>query len=101
MRTMWFVYKDDFNEFIPLSVDRVKEIIALNKENKRPDDLKAFIKIASQEILPDYENVVGQDSLTRFDKPKKKRGNNQNRNKNRKNKQKQSKVHQNKGKGDK
>jgi len=103
MRTMWFVYKDDFNEFIPLSVDRVKEIIALNKEDKRPEDLKAFIKTALQEVLPDYENVVGQDSLTRFDKPKKKRGNNQNRNKNknRKNKQKQSKEHQNKGKGDK
>ena len=104
IRTMWFVYKDDFNEFIPLSVDRVKEIIALNKEDKKPEDLKAFIKTAPQEVLPDYENVVGQDSLTRFDKPKKKRGNNQNRNKNknRKNKQGQSKGHQNnKGKGDK
>ncbi len=100
MRTMWFVYKDDFNEFIPLSVDRVKEIIALNKQDRRPEDLKTFIKTLPEETLPDYENVVGQDSLTRFDKPKKKRGNKQNRNKNkkRKNKQGQSKEHQNKGK---
>ncbi|MBL4625751.1 MAG: hypothetical protein JKY42_11530 [Flavobacteriales bacterium] len=86
MRTMWFVYKDDFNDFIPLSVDRVKEILALNKDGKKPGDLKGFVKIAKQEVLPDYENVVGQDSLTRFDK-KKKRSNNKNRNKKRKNKQ--------------
>ena len=103
MRTMWFVYKDKLNEFIPLSVERVKEIIALNNEDKRPDDLKAFIKTAPQEISPDYENVVGQDSLTRFDRPKKKRVNNQNRKKkkSRKNQQGQSKGAQNNPNGDK
>ena len=100
---MWFVYKDKLNEFIPLSVERVKEIIALNNEDKRPDDLKAFIKTAPQEISPDYENVVGQDSLTRFDRPKKKRVNNQNRKKkkSRKNQQGQSKGAQNNPNGDK
>ena len=103
MRTMWFVYKDKLNEFIPLSIERVKEIIALNNEDKRPDDLKAFIKTAPQEISPDYENVVGQDSLTRFDRPKKKRVNNQNRKKkkSRKNQQGQSKGAQNNPNGDK
>jgi cell fate regulator YaaT (PSP1 superfamily) len=87
MRMMWFVYKDEFNDFIPLSVDRVKEILALNKDGKKPDDLKGFVKVAKQEVLPDYENVVGQDSLTRFDK--RKQGNNKNKNRNKKKKKKQ------------
>ncbi|MBL4653074.1 MAG: hypothetical protein JKY53_09480 [Flavobacteriales bacterium] len=96
MRTMWFVYKDDFNNFIPLSVDRVKEILELNKEGKKPEDLKAFIQVVKQDTLPDYENVVGQDSLTRFDTKKNKRNKNKSRNKKWKNKPGSS---QNKNKG--
>lgn len=80
-RMMWFSYVGAAETFIPLPVDRVKEIIALNKEGVKPEEL-LIIKESEivEEKKPDYENVVGQDSLTRFDK---KKGNNNNRNKNR------------------
>ena len=83
-RTMWFSYFDNLGHFIPLTVDRVKEIIEMNKKAELPADLgEAFkekqVKLAQQRE-PDYENVVGQDSLTRFDKSKKKKKNNNNRN---------------------
>jgi hypothetical protein len=71
-RIMWFSYFDDPGNFIPLSVDRVNEIIALNKEGEKPDDINVK-KEAPKVKLPDFENVVGQDSLTRFDNAKKKK----------------------------
>ena len=71
-RMMWFSYFDDPSNFIPLTVDRVNEIIALNKEGEKPDDIS--IKKETPKVkLPDFENVVGQDSLTRFDNTKKKK----------------------------
>lgn len=86
-RTMWFSYFDQMNQFIPIAVDRVKEIIEMNKKGELPADLgEAFKEKERQQVIkrePDYENVVGQDSLTRFDtarKKKKKKHNNRNRN---------------------
>ncbi|HRG57513.1 MAG TPA: regulatory iron-sulfur-containing complex subunit RicT [Bacteroidia bacterium] len=71
-RVMWFSYFDDPGNFIPLSVERVNEIIELNKKGEKPDDIS--IKKETPKIkLPDFENVVGQDSLTRFDNTKKKK----------------------------
>ncbi len=86
-RTMWYSYIDEPGTLIPLSVDRVKEIYALNAKSEKPEELaekKEAVKFVKAE--PDYENVVGQDSLTRFDKAKKpnnnrnKKNNNKNRN---------------------
>lgn len=71
-RIMWFSYFDDPGNFIPLSVDRVNEIIALNKTGEKPDDISVKKEMPKVK-LPDFENVVGQDSLTRFDNTKKKK----------------------------
>ena len=71
-RTMFFSYTDEPDNFIPLAVDRVKEVMEMNKNGVKPDDLS--IKVATPKVIekkPDYENVVGQDSLTRFDQKKK------------------------------
>jgi cell fate regulator YaaT (PSP1 superfamily) len=70
-RTMFFSYVSEPENFVGLSVDRVTQILELNKEGKKPDAL-----LVQSIALPvakklDYENVVGQDSLTRFDKSKK------------------------------
>lgn len=73
-RVMWYSYADQPTNFIPIEVDRVVEIIRMNKNGKRPADLKDFELEKVVETLPDYENVVGQDSLDRFDR--KKRSNN-------------------------
>lgn len=70
-RTMFFSYTNEPDNFIPLSVDRVKEIIEMNKTGLKPDDLGVKMAMKVIEKKPDYENVVGQDSLTRFDKTKK------------------------------
>lgn len=68
---MWYAYEDNFSEFIPLEVDRVKEVIALNASGKIVDDLSAFSfveEVTTVELK--FDNVVGQEELTRFDKPK-------------------------------
>lgn len=64
---MWYSYQDEPYEFIEMTVDRVKEVIAINKKEEKVDSLKDFSTIIV-EAKPDYENVVGQDDLTRFDK---------------------------------
>lgn len=71
---MWYAYEDNLSEFIPMKIDRVKEVIALNEKGKVADDLKAFSfeeKPAIEELK--FDNVVGQEDLTRFDRPKKKK----------------------------
>ena len=80
-KLMWFSYANQ-EDWIPLKVDRVKEIMAMNKRGQKPDNLKeeaVFVETTAViEKVHDYENVVGQDSLTRLDEKK----NKQNRNKN-------------------
>lgn len=80
-RTMFFSYAEEPDNFIALSVDRVKEVMEMNKNGVKPPDLEVKTEIKFVEKKPDYENVVGQDSLTRFDKAKKpKNKNNKKRN---------------------
>lgn len=72
-RIMYFTYADDPTNFIAVPVSRVKQIMEMNKSGQKADALiheKDIVKVVKE---PDYENVVGQDSLTRFDRSKKKR----------------------------
>jgi cell fate regulator YaaT (PSP1 superfamily) len=83
-RTIWYVLETDRSVFIPLPVERVKEIMALNKVGKKPDEIKAPAPVTIPKTKePDYQNVVGQDSISRFDKSKNTyRNNNRNRGRN-------------------
>ena len=66
---MWYIYdanSEGAGGFVPLKIDRVHEIIALNKKGEQPMDLKDFM-VSEPEKEPDYTNVVGQDSLNRFE----------------------------------
>lgn len=73
-KLMWFVYEGEgMNTPIPLEVKRVHEIINMNNKGKHPEDLKDFMVVEEVVVEPDYENVVGQDSLTRFDDKNKRR----------------------------
>src|SRR6056297_34325 len=79
---LWFSYKDDPANWHVLSKDQVNEILEKNKKKDKVPSLEIY---AADNIIEDkvvFENVVGQDSLTRFDKPKRK-GNRNNRNRNR------------------
>ena len=53
--------------FVTLTPDRVKEIIAMNKEGQYPSDLKDFSNEVAVVKEVGYDNVVGQDSLNRFE----------------------------------
>jgi len=77
-KLMWFSYQDEEN-WIPLQVDRVKEIKEMNKKGQKPEDLAEMaaelVAVAPSKTL-DYENVVGQDSLTRLDDRNRRRNKN-------------------------
>lgn len=75
-KQMWFSYKDNPGFFIAVPVERVKELYELNAKSIIPDDLLVVSTLPAKPKEPDYENVVGQDSLTRFDKTKGKSNNN-------------------------
>jgi len=63
-----------------LSVNRVKEIISLNRKGIKVDALEERQTEKPVQSM-DFQNVVGQDSLTRFDKSKNKRKKNKFRSK--------------------
>jgi cell fate regulator YaaT (PSP1 superfamily) len=83
-RIIWWSYTSEPDVFVPLSIARTKEIFRLNADNIKPADLLEPKQYKELEVVkqPDYENVVGQDSLTRFDSLKKKNNNNRNKNNN-------------------
>ena len=67
---------------VTLPVERVKEIIDMNKKGIKPDTLEGEKQESMEVPKDDYQNVVGQDSLTRFDKAKKKKKRHKHRNNN-------------------
>ena len=77
---MWYAYKGEWMNWHLLTTDQVKQIMELNKAKKTVLSLEDF----SQEIKIDtpnkvFENVVGQDSLNRFDRPKQRKNKNKSR----------------------
>ena len=79
---MWFSYANAPAHWHTIKADKAKEIVALNKQGKKIAQLEDYVEeISSINIEKKFENVVGQDSLTRFDQPKKKSNNNNKRKK--------------------
>lgn len=71
-RVLWYTYKEDRNKWFQLTLENVKEIIDLNKNNKPVASLEDYEFEMIAENVVAFEDVVGQDSLTRFDAPKRK-----------------------------
>ena len=69
---MWFSYANAPAQWMVLPVAKVKEILAINKKKERVAALEDYVVETIQEVEKKFENVVGQDSLTRFDQPKRK-----------------------------
>jgi cell fate regulator YaaT (PSP1 superfamily) len=90
-RVLWYTYKEDRNKWFKLTLENVKEIIDLNKNNKPVASLEDYEFELIVENVVEFEDVVGQDSLTRFDIPKRKNKH--------KHKNSQSPVQQQKGNG--
>ena len=81
-KLMWYSYPDN-EDWIPLHAARVREIKELNKNGEKPDDLNdSAVELPEKTPVKtfDYENVVGQDSLTRLDNRNKGRNNKNRRN---------------------
>lgn len=73
-KTMWFSFPGA-ESWIPLPIKKVNELAQMNKEGRKPEALDytpQTVEVKKPVIL-DYENVVGQDSLTRLDDKNKKR----------------------------
>jgi cell fate regulator YaaT (PSP1 superfamily) len=70
-RMMWFSYRGEPGVFIPLDVKSVHAVLEANGNGEMPDALIPSIKPAEKVVIAgehNFENVVGQDSLTRFDR---------------------------------
>lgn len=57
------------SNLVVLSVERVKQVMEMNKVGKKPEKLEEK-EPETKKADTDFHNVVGQDSLTRFDKKK-------------------------------
>ncbi|MFH4969184.1 regulatory iron-sulfur-containing complex subunit RicT [Gaetbulibacter sp. M240] len=82
---MWYAYEGEWSNWHKITAHQANKIIDANKNNKPITSLEEFALDLAQNTKSDFENVVGQDSLTRFDSPKghKKRKKNRGRNKTR------------------
>ncbi len=72
-KMMWYAYPGE-SELYSMSPDRVKEIIEINKTGKKPSNLADFEiqkELVNEEV--GYSNVVGQDSVSRFENKFKKK----------------------------
>ncbi len=71
-KIMWFSFDpDNATNMIPVTIDRVKKFIELNNNNQKIESLSELQHINIENI--DYQNAVGQESLTRFDERRKKK----------------------------
>ena len=78
---MWYAYEGEWMNWHLITTEQANEIIELNKQKKKVVSLEEYAVDIVLDTKTEFENVVGQDSLTRFDSPKrnKKRKNNKNR----------------------
>ncbi len=78
---MWYAYEGEWMNWHKITTEQANEIIELNKQKKKIASLEEYASdVVEEDTKNDFGNVVGQDSLTRFDNPK--------RNKKRRNKRK-------------
>jgi cell fate regulator YaaT (PSP1 superfamily) len=83
---LWFSYKEDPSTWHSLGKTQVQEILELNRQKKKAQSLEAYALDNYSQKDVTFENPVGQDSLTRFDRPK----NNRHRGKRKKGRSKKS-----------
>ena len=67
---MYFSYdKNSLVDIYPLDAYEVREIIKMNRNGIRPESLK----LEPEPVSPEFVTSVGDDSITRFDKPERSR----------------------------
>jgi len=68
-KQLWYAYVSNPNNFIALSLDKVKHIISLNEKNKKPQNLEDFAEFIEEKN--DFGDIMELDDLNRFDKKRK------------------------------
>lgn len=71
-RLMWYAYPGE-GALVVLTPEQVRKIQQMNKNGNIPKDLKEFAYEVEREVEIGFENVVGQDSLNRFENKNKHR----------------------------
>jgi cell fate regulator YaaT (PSP1 superfamily) len=77
---MWYAYEGEWMNWHVITTDQANEIIEKNKKKIKVSSLEEYAAEHIKDTKAEFENVVGQDSLTRFDNPKSKRKRKNNRN---------------------
>jgi hypothetical protein len=75
---MWYSLESSgaANTLVPVPVERAHELIELNKNNKFPANLIDAYNSIDSEKKVEFQDVVGQESITRFEKKNKGRDKN-------------------------
>ena len=84
---LWYAYEGEWMNWHKITTEQAKEIIELNTKKEKVTSLEEYALDLIEDTKAEFENVVGQDSLTRFDSPKhhkKRKKNKSNRNRRRK-----------------
>ncbi len=71
---IWYAYEGEWMNWFKITTKDANEIIAENKKGNIVPNIEDYASELEEEVTIEFENVVGQDSLTRFDKPKQKKG---------------------------
>ncbi len=90
---MWYSYNDEPYRLITMPMQEVKRLVELNNGGTVPENLEEFSLKAEVSTEPQFKNVVGQDSLNRFDNANKEKR----RNKNKKRRKKPGRSENNQG----
>ncbi|MBO6169246.1 MAG: hypothetical protein J6O51_04660 [Bacteroidales bacterium] len=79
---MYFSYdRNSDADLYPLDAAEVKEILDMNRHGERPESLRT----EPEPAIPEFVTAVGDDSISRFDAPKRKRNHSRKRNGGRRN----------------
>ncbi|WP_375238563.1 stage 0 sporulation family protein [Aurantibacter sp.] len=76
---LWYAYEGEWMNWHLITKEQANEIITLNRKKEKVANLEDYAATLIVEAKVEFENVVGQDSLTRFDQPKSKNKNNRNK----------------------
>lgn len=69
---MWYAYPGE-GALVVLTPEQVRKVQQMNKNGNIPRDLKEFAFEVEKEVEIGFDNVVGQDSLNRFENKQKNR----------------------------
>ncbi len=79
---LWYAYEGEWNNWHVITKAQAREILELNKKKQKVASLEEYASELIDNTKTEFENVVGQDSLTRFDS----KGTNRKKKNNRRNK---------------